>query len=366
MTNKVRIIFLAAFLILSTTGYAQQVDTPLEKKIAQMIVLGFRGSEVSDTCEIVHAIQDKGIGGVIIFGRNIASTDSHESLRRLCEKLQSVACDKLIISIDQEGGRVDRLKTKYGFEKSVTAQYLGEINREDTSRHYYHRMAHQLQALGINVNFAPCVDLNINAECPAIGIYGRSYSASVRKVNRHARFLVEEHHRSGIKTSLKHFPGHGSSVADSHLGFTDITNTWSGKELRPYRYFIRKSLCDMVMVSHTFNSKLDPDYPATLSRRTIDSLLRKKMGYNGVVITDDMNMKAIAANYTFEQAMALTINAGVDLIIISNNLSREDDRTIEQIVGTIVSLVDQGVISRSRIDESYDRIMRLKQSSITQ
>lgn len=122
----------------------------------------------------------------------------------------------------------------------------------------------------------------------------------------------------------------------------------------------------MVMVSHTFNSKLDPDYPATLSRRTIDSLLRKKMGYNGVVITDDMNMKAIAANYTFEQAMALTINAGVDLIIISNNLSREDDRTIEQIVGTIVSLVDQGVIPRSRIDESYDRIMRLKQSSITQ
>lgn len=359
---QLKTILLVAFLTLSTISYGQQTEVPLEKQVAQMIILGLKGTEVSDSSEIVHTIQDKGIGGIILFGHNIAKEDSHESLRRMCEKLQSASAEKLFISIDQEGGMVNRLKTKYGFEKSVTAQYLGEINKEDSSRYYYHRMAEQLKVLGFNVNFAPCVDLNVNPECPVIGAYGRSYSASARKVNRHARICIEEHHQSGILTALKHFPGHGSSVADSHLGFTDVTRTWKRKELRPYRYFIRKSLCDIVMVSHTFNSKLDPAYPATLSRRTIDSLLRKKMGYEGVVITDDMNMKAITANYTFEQAMSLTINAGVDMIIISNNINGVNGRTVDYIIDTIVALVEQGTIPRSRINESYDRIMRLKQN----
>lgn len=355
-----------AFLLITLISHAQLGEIPLEKKIGQMIVLGFRGTEVSDSIEIAHAIRDKGIGGVILFEHNISQSensahDSRESLRRLCGSLQRAASDKLIISIDQEGGKVNRLKTKYGFAQSVTAQHLGEINQEDSSRHYYRLMAEQLKTLGINVNFGPCVDININPQCPAIGVYGRSYAASARKVNRHARFFIEEHHKSGIRTSLKHFPGHGSSVADSHLGFTDVTRTWTHKELRPYSYFIRESLCDMVMVSHTFNSKLDPDYPATLSRRTIDSLLRKKMGYNGIVITDDMDMKAITANYSFEQTMALTINAGADLIIISNNINGVQHRTAQQIIETIVALVERGTIPSWRIDEAYNRIINFKQ-----
>lgn len=357
-----RLLVLFVLSLIPMAGYTQSSEVPLEKKIAQMIVLGFRGTEVSDSSDISYAIQDKGIGGVILFEYNIAPVDSESSLRRLCDQLQGFATTKLIISIDQEGGRVNRLKTKYGFAESVTAQYLGLINREDSSRYYYHLMANQLKTIGINVNFAPCIDLNINCKCPVIGVHGRSYGKSERTVNRHARFFIEEHKQSGIKTSLKHFPGHGSSLADSHLGFTDVTQTWKRRELKPYRYFMRKSLCDMVMVSHTFNSKLDPNYPATLSHLTIDSLLRKKMGYNGIVITDDMNMKAITSNYTFEQTMTLTINAGVDLIIISNNINGTKNRPTDEIIETIARLVQQGSISVQKINQAYDRIIKFKQT----
>lgn len=358
--NRTTLLSLIALLPMLCYGQAQEI--PLERKVAQMIILGFRGVEVSDSSQIVCDIRERGIGGVILFEHNIAqpsdSVDSRESLRLMCAKLQSTSPEKLIISIDQEGGRVNRLKTKYGFVESVTAQYLGEIDSEDSSRYYYRRMAEQLKDIGFNVNFAPDVDLNINPQCPAIGVFGRSYGASAGKVNHHARFFIEEHHRSGVKTSVKHFPGHGSSVKDSHHGFTDVTHTWRHKELAPYRYLINHSLCDMIMVSHTFNSHIDPEHPATLSRLTIDSLLRNKMEYDGIVITDDMDMKAISANYTFEQAMALTINAGVDMIIISNNI--KDRHTSEQIIGTIVALVEQGVVSKERIDESYNRIMKFK------
>lgn len=357
---------LLAFFSITTSVHAQVSEIPLEKKVAQMIILGFKGTELSDSSEIVCTVREQGVGGIILFEHNIAQpedvVDSRESLRHMCGVLQRAATERLIISIDQEGGNVNRMKTKYGFPKSVTAQYLGEVNQEDTSRYYYHKTAEQLKALGINVNFAPCVDLNINAQSPAIGLKGRSYSISAKKVTRHARFCIEEHHQFGVKTALKHFPGHGSSLADSHLGFTDITNTWSHKELEPYSYFIHKSLCDIVMVSHTFNSKIDSIYPATLSQRTIDSLLRKKMGYDGIVITDDMNMKAISANYTFEQAVTLTINAGVDMIIVSNNIKGVNGDSAKEIIDTIVSLVMRGEIPVSRIDESYNRIIRFKQT----
>lgn len=346
----------------------QRGEVSLSEKVAQMVVLGFRGTDTAHNAQLVSDLVETGIGGVILFEHNIApvldGVDSRAVLRQLCAELQCVVRDagreQLIIAIDQEGGMVNRLKPKYGFPASVSAQYLGELNCEDTTRSYYAAMADALVDVGINVNFGPSVDLNINPQCPVIGRIGRSFSCSESVVNRHAGFFIDEHHRRGIRTSLKHFPGHGSSMQDSHLGFTDVTETWTKRELGPYKYFIDRGLCDMVMVSHTFNAKLDPQYPATLSRRTVDSLLRQQMGYQGLVVTDDMNMKAITANYSFAEAMALTINAGVDLIIISNNIKGADNHGAQHIVDTIVDLVERGVVPRSRIDESYDRIMSFK------
>lgn len=359
-----RVIIMALFLFLTTGCVAQKREMPLDKKVAQMIILGFRGTEVTKNSSIISDIREKGIGGVLLFEHNIAKVergiDSKEHLRKLCSDLQDASTGKLLISIDQEGGLVNRLKSKYGFPESVTAEYLGKLNNEDSSRYYYSRMAQQIKDLGINVNFAPNVDVNINPLCPVIGSKGRSYSDSVAIVNRHARIFIEEHRRSGVKTAIKHFPGHGSSLTDSHLGFTDVTQTWKSKELETFTYLINDSLCDMVMVSHTFNSNIDPVYPASLSHRTIDSLLRKTIGYNGIVVTDDMNMKAIAANYSFEQWIELTINAGVDMIILSNNIKPEDDKSAQHIVDTIVELVKKGRISYERIDEAYNRIIKFK------
>lgn len=356
---------LLAFALMTTlSSNAQQTEVPLERKIAQMLLFGFRG-EVSDSSSIVYDIRERGIGGVIIFDGNVTPTGDGDNpvkrIKEMCTTLQSSAPEKLIIAIDQEGGRVNRLKAKYGFTPSVTAEYLGKLNSEDSSRYYYGKMANQLKELGINLNFGPDTDVNINPECPIIGAKGRSYSASPAIVNKHARFFIEEHHKHGIKTSIKHFPGHGSSLADSHLGFTDVSNTWKSKELIPFKYFIQNSLCDMVMVSHTFNSKFDKEYPASLSRLTIDSLLRKKLGYDGIVITDDMNMKAITSNYSFAEAMELTINAGVDMIIINSNVTSEGESTVKQAIDTIVSLVRDGKISSQRIDEAYNRVVRFKE-----
>jgi beta-N-acetylhexosaminidase len=331
-----------------------------------MLVVGFRGFELTSGNHIYSDVKDLGIGGVILFDwdspsksreRNISSP---QQLKKLCSDLQNITPDKLIISVDQEGGRVNRLKTRNGFPRTVSAQYLGELNNIDTTRFYARETAELLKELGFNVNFIPCVDLNINPKCPVIGAVERSFSGNPDIVFNHSKIWIEEHHRQGIQTSPKHFPGHGSSTNDSHLGLTDVTKTWTNRELIPYRKLMEGEQCDMVMVSHTFNRKLDDKYPATLSKKIIDGLLRKKMGYDGLVITDDMAMSAIVDYYSFETALEKAINAGVDMLILSNNGKTYDAQIAKRAIDIIESLVRQKKISEKRINEAYQRIAKLK------
>jgi len=203
------------------------------------------------------------------------------------------------------------------------------------------------------------VDLNINPDSPAIGRVERSFSADPGLVTEHARTIVRAHRAYNVLCTLKHFPGHGSSRADTHFDFTDVTQTWSDIELLPYASLITSSDCDVVMTAHIFNATLDSNYPATLSQAIITGILRERLGFSGVVISDDMQMKAISDHYTFEKAIELAILAGVDVIALANNTSSPNDKTTRAI-NTIRSLVDQGIISEERIDQSYHRIMALK------
>lgn len=159
---------------------------------------------------------------------------------------------------------------------------------------------------------------------------------------------------------MKHFPGHGSSRDDSHLGFVDVSDTWSDRELKPYAALIGKGMVDMVMTAHIFNSKLDETWPATLSEPIIGGTLRGELGFDGVVISDDMMMKAIADRYGMETAIKQAVNAGVDILLFANNTYTFDEHISKNAFTTLKNLVLSGEIPMARVEQSYMRIMKLK------
>ena len=222
-------------------------------------------------------------------------------------------------------------------------------------------MAKTLAAAGITLNLAPVVDVNANPNNPVIGKLDRSFSPDPAVVARHAQAFIEAHHAQGVLCCPKHFPGHGSSTADSHRGLVDVTDTWTRRELEPYAALIRSGLADCIMTAHVFNAALDPEYPATLSKATIDGILRGELGYDGVVISDDMQMGAIRKHYGFEEAVLKAIEAGVDILAIANNSVFEED-VVARTVEIIRRAVETGRLDAERIDRSYRRIQSLKRS----
>lgn len=343
-------------------------DETLEKKIGQMLLIGFRGMEIDENNPIYEDLRQGRVGGVVLYDydvvkgaydRNIESPEQVKALNQSISQLYKYADAPPFISVDQEGGRICRLKEKYGFPKTYSQQYLGELNNSDSTRANARVIASTLNDNYFNLNFAPVVDLNVNPDCPAIGKLERSFSSDPDVVFAHSSIVIEEHNDFSIATALKHFPGHGSSKADSHEGFTDVTDTWSEAELEPYSRLIDAGKVKMVMTAHIFNANLDANYPATLSKNIITGILREQMGYDGVIVTDDMNMGAIAENYGLETAIELSIVAGADILLFANNLTYDPDIAVKA-RDIILNLISEGKISKDRIDESYDRIMKLK------
>lgn len=331
-------------------------DAPLAVKLGQMVMVGFRGKGVADDSPIVQTIRDRHLGGVVL----IDNADSRDQLLALTTALQTAAPDlPLLIAIDQEGGRVARLGEINGFDASISAQILGKQDDIEATRSQADGMAQSLAEMGINLNLAPVVDLNLNPASPIIGGVGRSFSADPEVVTRHARAFVEAHHAQGVGCVLKHFPGHGSGAGDTHWGQVDITDTWQEDELAPYGALADEGLADVVMVGHLFHRDLDPDHPASLSRPIIDDLLRGELGFGGVVMTDDLQMRAITDNYTFEESVALAVEAGADILLFSQyRLGGEN--LVEKAVDHLSALVAAGEIDVARINASYGRILALK------
>ncbi len=339
----------------------------LDFKIGQMILVGFRGLALTDDNPIVQDLRERHIGGVVLFDFDVPSNSpvrniqSPAQLAALTAQLQANASAPLIISTDQEGGNVVRLKEKFGFPQTVSEQYLGTRNDLALTRQNAETMARSLAGVGINLNLAPVVDLDTNPNNPIIGKLERSFSADPNIVTQHALEEIRAHHSYGVLTTLKHFPGHGSSQSDSHQGFVDVSETWSETELEPYRRIIEAGQCDAVMTAHIFNSKLDPKLPATLSHSILTGILRDRLHYDGVIISDDMQMGAISLYYGLESAILLAIQAGVDILSIANNLPFWFDPNIaSKVIGIIKQGIRDGKIDEARIDQSYERIMRLK------
>jgi len=362
------VLILISFLIASCTVVAEEQPEPtLEEMAGQMLIIGFRGMEVSETDWIAQDIEKRNIGGVILFDYDVPTSTparnikSPKQLKALITQLKSYTDIPLIVSIDQEGGRVNRLKERFGFPKTVSHQYLGNIDNTDSTRYFATTMAKTLSDLGVNVNFAPVIDVNINTDNPVIGKLERSFSSKSAAVIRHASILIDEHRNNGVIASVKHFPGHGSAWNDSHYGMADVSETWQETELDPYRYFIQNNKVEMIMSAHIFNENWDTEHPATLSKKVMTTMLREELGFTGVLVSDDMQMGAVADYYGLEQAIVLAINAGVDILVFANN-SVYDTEITSKAIDIILKNVENGTIPQSRIEEAYERIIKLKKT----
>jgi beta-N-acetylhexosaminidase len=336
----------------------------LREKIGQMVMVTVTGDSLeksSPSLDTLKSDLDQGlVGGLILFNWS-GNLKNPDQIAHFTQELQKRARTPLFLAIDQEGGRVARLNASNGFQATASAYTLGTIlNLESATRQTAGTMAQWLWQMGLNMNLAPVVDVNVNPASPAIGAVERSFSTDADTVALHASWFIDEFHKRGIITTLKHFPGHGSATGDSHLGFTDVTTTWTSIELVPYRRLMAAHLVEAVMTAHVFNATIDTLYPATLSTATITGILRNELGYQGVVVSDEMGMKAISSQFGFDEAIGLALNAGVDLLLYNKNLDSTGSSLARHVVDYVEQKVLEGEIAPLRIEESYDRIMALK------
>lgn len=328
----------------------------LDAAIGQMILIGFAGT-AADGAPIAREVEAGLVGGVVLMPRNVTSP---AQVRALSATLGQAAPEghPLLISTDQEGGYVQRLGSGSGFAILPTAATIGRTNDPARALDAGRRAGAMLAAVGLNLNLAPVVDVNVNPNNPVIAAASRSFSPDPEVVAAMAAEVVRGHHEHQVLTTLKHFPGHGSSAHDSHLGFVDVTGTWSEAELVPYERLIAAGLADVIMVAHVHHGAFDPDLPASLSEAIVKGLLRDRLGYQGVVMTDSLQMGAIDMHWTFEDRIRLAVEAGIDVLAFTN--AGLDPDFGARVHGVIHGLVGAGTVPASRIYESYERVMALK------
>ncbi len=342
----------------------QPADLPqadLRTMLGQMLIVGFIGAGTDGNWvrTVRGQITDGAIGGVFFLKRNIQNRAQLTALTQSFRRASNGPPP--FISVDQEGGFVQRLTRANGFTLIPSALRMVERQGPERAREIYRLAASELAAAGFNLNFAPVIDLNVNPSNPVIGRVRRSYSPDPDTVAHFARILIDEHRRYGIATSLKHFPGHGSSTTDSHEVLVDISATWRDTELAPYRGLISEGYADMVMVGHLYTNALEPRprHPASLSPALIDGVLRGELNHNGVVITDDLDMKAIRRNHDFREIVVSAIRAGNDILLFSQTASPKVDLP-ERVLAAVEEAIASGELTTARIARSYARILALK------
>ncbi len=356
-----------SWVLLHRQTQPEMTDQELRLRIGQMLLVGFRGTEVTESATIIRALRELNLGGVVLYDLDVPSGRTFPrnivdpgQVQRLSRDLQRSSPTPLFVTIDVEGGKVNRLKPKYGFPEIPSAQEMGQGSTEQIEQ-TADRLGQELADLGINWDFAPVVDVNINPENPVIGALGRSFSADPAQVAQDAAAFVRGLHRNRIISCLKHFPGHGSSSEDSHLGLVDVTNSWRSEELIPYRELIEAGLADAVMTAHVMNRTVDPVYPATLSPLFLQNLLQNTLLFQGVIVSDDMEMGAIVENFGFADALVRAVNAGCDLLILSNNGQTYDDEIAWKARDILFEACKEGQILPARIWQASERIAQLKQ-----
>jgi beta-N-acetylhexosaminidase len=321
------------------------------------------GVELADAAWVQTALAEFGLGGVILFDRDQLTGGSRNILspaqvKRLTQDLRAAAGNRgIIVSVDQEGGVVTRLGPSHSFPAVASEASIGAATAAD-ARPWAHAIASTLAANSFNLNFAPVVDLDVNPASPAIGALDRSFSADADVVVARATVEIDEHRAAGVRTTLKHFPGIGSSTTNTDFGVADVTKTWTRNELEPFRRLIAAGKADLVMAGHVVNGQLDADHPASLSKAIVTDLLRGGLGWDGIVVTDDLQAAAITHAFGRDEAILLALEAGNDLLLFANQ-QVYDATLISRVVKLVAAAVTTGRIPRTRIDEAYGRVQSL-------
>ncbi|MBI2152692.1 MAG: glycoside hydrolase family 3 [Candidatus Rokubacteria bacterium] len=364
---------LALIFLLAGCAAIRPVDPGLSARLGELLLVGFRGTEVEENAELRHLLCDLKVGGVILYERDVATSGprnitSPEQVQRLTRDLRaralSCAGRAPLIAADNEGGAVMRLNARAGYPPTLGHGELGELDDVALTELEARRIGRMLREAGIDWNLAPVVDVAANPFNTVLVQSGRTFSQSPERVTTHARAYLRGMHAAGILTALKHFPGHGSSFEDSHLGFVDVTRTADlAAELLPYRALIGEGAADAVMTAHVFNRNVDPRHPATLSAPTIEGVLRRELGFTGLVVSDDLLMEGIVSRYGIEEAAVLALRAGVDLLLLSHNTLAQDQSATDRVINAIRQALADGRLSPEQVETALARVQSFRASA---
>lgn len=328
------------------------LEMSLEEKIGQLLIIGLEDKVVNDTTRIM--IEEYKVGGFIYFARNIESNIQLLNLTKDLKSLNENNPAPLFVSIDEEGGRVSRLPKEY--KRLPESKTIGDLNDSELSYEYGQLLGLRLNTIGINLNFAPVLDINSNPNNPVIG--NRSFGKTADVVSTNGIALLKGIESTGVIPTVKHFPGHGDTSIDSHINLPIVNKKLKelkDLELIPFKLAIEENV-DMIMVAHILFPELDPLYPSTMSKKILTELLREDLGYDGVVISDDMTMGAIIENYTLDVAVLEFLKAGGDIALICHG----QDNPIK-VINFIKESINNGEITLEEIDEKVYRILSLKE-----
>ena len=362
-----RALLLALALSVSVWAAGCRSVTPerfgeLNPRLGELLLVGFHGTTLQDNAALEGLLCETRVAGVILFARNIVDAAQTARLTRdLTARARACTGRPLLVAVDAEGGQVMRLGPAAGWTATLSHQELGQAGDLAQTELEARRIGGMLREAGINWNLAPVIDVGYNPANPVIVGVGRSFGANPKLVAAQARAYIAGMHAAGILTAVKHFPGHGSSVDDSHAGFVDVTDTARPEvELVPYRLLLAEGVMDAVMTAHVFNRHLDAWVPATLSRPTIDGVLRSELGWRGVVVSDDMRMGAIQQHYGAGDAAVRALRAGVDLILIADDRLPGDGSASAGTLEAIRRALRQGRLPAGQVDEALARIAALR------
>lgn len=324
----------------------------LREKIGQLIIVGFDGTRINE--EALDYIGNLKVGGFILFARNIVDEGQTLNLLNKLKEANSNNDIPLFLSIDEEGGRVSRLPES--FVKIPEMIKVGNVDNEDLSYEIGSILGERVKSLGFNMNFAPILDINSNPGNPVIG--NRAFGSTVESVTKNGLGVMNGIRDLDVIPAVKHFPGHGDTNVDSHINLPIIRKAIDelrSFELIPFIKAIEEDV-EMIMVAHILYPEIDEDYPSTMSPKIIEGLLRRELGYEGIIVSDDMTMGAIVKNYTLEEGVLSFIKSGGDIALVCHG--RENP---EKVIDKIEVAVNNGELSEGQIDEKLYRILKLKE-----
>jgi beta-N-acetylhexosaminidase len=359
--NRRRLISSAAAL--TVTGRAHSSETVISPRssslasdIGEMLMFGFAGNTIDSSSARILAthIAAGRVGGVFFVKANVGSREDVLALVRLFSSGSTP-----LIAIDHEGGFVQRLGTQHGFTAIPTARSIAAGFSVGQARSLYAKAAAELSAIGFNLNLAPVVDVD-DPSSPAIGHFERAFDSDPLKVATYAEAFIEGFNCAGIQCVLKHFPGGGHSRSDSHRSLPDITATWLEQELEPYSQIIASGRASVIMSGHLHLGRIDKNpIPIALSQAAITGMLRGKLGFSGVAMTDDLDMVPVSSLMERGAAVIRAIAAGNDLMMIGNS-AEFDPRLPQKIADRVQQAIREGGLSENRVAESADRVRKLK------